>query len=322
MTGTDQVDLRTGTSLAGRRVFVTGAAGWIGSHVLRRLISEHATVYALIRPTTDLWRLTGLLEQVQTITCDLDDSAGVVRTLQQIRPEVCLHLAWPSEPGKYAEDRRNLSAVSETVRLVTLLADVGCRRFVGAGSCAEYDASFGWLSENTPTRPQSLYGAAKLATWLLIEQVAKGGLMTVAWARLFYQFGPMEDERRLVPGLVAALRAGQTASLTPGEQVRDFLHVSDVASALVTIASSEQAGVFNIGSGQPTTVADVARQVARALGSSDSLRFGARSNAGAEPLFICANTARLRSTGWQPAYNLLDGITETVRWSAAKNEAA
>ena len=86
------------------------------------------------------------------------------------------------------------------------------------------------------------------------------------------------------------------------------------------IASPRSLGV--IGSGQPTTVVDVARHVARALGRSDSLRFEARPNAGAEPLFICANTARLRSTGWQPAFNLLDGITDTVRWSAAKNEAA
>ncbi len=298
--------------LAAQPVLVTGAAGWIGAHLTARLVEEGANVVAIVRPGTDPWRLARIRHQIQVLPIDLEVAGSLDAAFNGSPPRLCFHLAWPADPTKYLDDPRNLAAVTATLRLVTALQRAGCTRFVGVGTCAEYDASFGWLSESTPTGPRSLYAAAKLATWLLIDHICKGGSMSVAWARLFYQFGPMEDSRRLVPSIVAALRQGRPAQLTAGEQVRDFLHIDDVVTALLAAAVSQQTGPINIGSGAPTRVAELAYAVALALGRPDLLAFGTLPYPAGDPMFICANIGLLRSTGWRPAYTFTAAVADTV----------
>jgi nucleoside-diphosphate-sugar epimerase len=184
---------------------------------------------------------------------------------------------------------------------------------VGVGTCFEYDTSVGTLSETSPTRPQTLYAAAKLALHTVLEQMRTDG-MGVTWARLFYLYGPMEDARRLVPSVVRALLAGEPAAISPGQQVRDFLHVEDVAAALATLGQQNLDGVFNIGSGEPVTVAEVALTLGRLCGRESLVRIGARPYAPGDPMYVCADNARLRSTGWGPAYNLEAGLADSVRW--------
>ena len=138
--------------------------------------------------------------------------------------------------------------------------------------------------------------------------------MGVTWARLVYLYGPMEDARRLVPSVVRALLAGEPAAISPGQQVRDFLHVEDVAAALATLGQQNLDGVFNIGSGEPITVAEVALTLGRLCGRESLVRIGARPYASGDPMYVCADNARLRSTGWRPAYNLEAGLADSVRW--------
>ena len=148
----------------------------------------------------------------------------------------------------------------------------------------------GTLSETSPTAPRTLYAACKLALHLVLDQM-RNKTMGVTWARLFYLYGPMEDARRLVPSVARALLAGEAAAISPGQQVRDFLHVEDVAAALATLGERDLDGVFNIGSGQPITVAEVALTLGRLTGRESLVRLGARPYAPGDPMYVCADVA-------------------------------
>ncbi len=299
---------------------VTGGAGWVGSHVVRDLLAHGNKVYVLARPKTNLWRLRDSLNDVRIIRCDLNDAAAVATELASVHPDVCFHLAWPADPATYLDTPQNVNALEATLALATTLSRLGCGRFLGTGTCLEYDTTFGLLSEDTPTRPDSLYARAKLAAWLLLERLSER--MPVVWARLFFQYGPMEDERRLVPTIVTALQRGQPARLTGGEQVRDYLHVADVAAALVAVSSSVTRGVINVGSANPITVAALAGRIAEVLARPDLLMLGARPYGAHDPVFICASIERLKATGWRPTFTLERGIADTIEWWMARGRAA
>ncbi len=153
-----------------------------------------------------------------------DDRA---RLLAEVRPTHLLHLAWIAEHGRYWEAPENDAWVDASIDLTARFAAMGGKRFVGAGSCAEYDWSDGSLAAGvceeglTPCRPSTLYGRSKLR---FCEHLSAHGALSQAWGRLFFLYGPWEDPRRLVPTIIQSLLEGQAgAGSDQGTTVRDFL---------------------------------------------------------------------------------------------------
>lgn len=296
------------------KAFLTGATGFVGSHVARALRRRGHEVHALLRPDSDLARIRDIADSIGPVTGDLA-SPDLSERLLALQPDVCLHLAWYTVPGKYLDAPENLLHVELGLRLVRLLARAGCRRFVGVGSCSEYAFGNTPRAEDSPTQPRRLYSAAKLALAQILPYVTASTGMSTAWARLFYLYGPFENEKRLVPQVILSLLAGEPAQLTSGEQVRDYLHVEDVAGALVAIAESRLDGIVNVGSGEPTRVRDVVEAIGAILGGGERLRFGALPAKAGDPLYVCADNRRLRrELGFRPKFDLVEGLRHTVEW--------
>lgn len=297
------------------KALLTGAGGFIGSQIARQLVASGDHVVAMVRPGESTARIDDVIGSLEVRTLDLSDTAAVTAMVADARPDACLHPAWNAEPGKYLHSRENLRLVEATHRLAEALADHGCARFVGVGTNAEYDTSYGYLSERTPTAPTYLYSACKLA---LSHSLAQLGLLTgmnVAWARLFYLYGPWEDPRRLVSSVTRALLEGREAPCSSGVQVRDFLHVADVAGGLVAVLRSGITGPVNVGSGEPVTVREVVTRLGAIIGRPELLRLGAIEPKAGEPAFVCADTTKLRTeTSWQASYTLERGLSDTVAW--------
>lgn len=298
------------------RVFVTGGSGFIGSHVTRTLMQRDHEVALLVRSGNPMTRLQSLHGRFNPIKGTLEDTDLLEKSINQFKPEACIHLAWYAEPGKYLDSDQNIQSLASSLFLVQALIKAGCRQIVGAGTCFEYDTKFGYLHEDTPARPASLYAAAKHSCCLIASQLAAQAKISFAWGRIFYPYGPQEDQRRLVPAAIKALQQGVAFPASPGDQVRDYIHVADVATALCTLMEKQAEGVFNISTGVPVSI----RQLLEALGSlmkrSDLIQLGVLPYRNWEPPFICGDNTLLRNLGWSPGYSLEAGLSETIRTSA------
>jgi nucleoside-diphosphate-sugar epimerase len=297
------------------KFLVTGANGFIGSQVCSELLARGADVRGVRRPGSDCRRLADLSPQLQWVDCDLLGASESV--LARICEDVaaCIHLAWGVVPGQYLTAAANEDYQTGGLRLFAALAGQGCRRITGVGTCVEYEQASAPLDESAPVNPLTPYAIAKLSTYLGAEALFRGSNTAFAWARLFYLYGPWEDPRRLVPDVTLKLLRGERAAVTSGLQVRDFLHVTDVARALVDVSLSQLRGPVNIGSGDPVQVSEVVQAIGVITGRADLIDVGGRAENLMDPPYVCADNRRLRDeTGWRPHYGLLEGLEQTIAW--------
>ena len=305
------------------KILVTGANGFIGSQVCRELLARGAEVRAARRPGSDLRRLAESSPLIEWVDCDLlrASESMLARICKDV--DACIHLAWGVVHGQYLTAAANEDYQAVSRRLFSVLAGQGCRRITGVGTCFEYEQASEPLDESAPVHPLTPYARAKLATYLEAEALFGGSDTAFAWARLFYLYGPWEDPARLVPDVTLKLLRGERAAVTSGLQVRDFLHVTDMARALVDVSQSQLRGPVNIGSGNPVRVSEVVQAIGVITGRADLIDVGGRAENLVDPPYICADNRRLRDeTGWRPRYDLFEGLEQTIAWWRASIQSA
>jgi nucleoside-diphosphate-sugar epimerase len=295
------------------RVLVTGGSGFIGRQVLPALAASGADVHVSSRAARQS------SAGVTWHRADILDPRHLNALVNDVRPEILLHLAWFATPPDYWRSPVNVRWAAASLELAQTLVAAGGRRLVGVGTCAEYQWSGSSLCvENaTPIRPATLYGGCKAAVWSALEPFAREASVEAAWARLFFVYGPNEPANRLVPSLVTAMRAGNRGHCRTARHVRDFLHVADAGSAIAALTMSGVTGPVNIGSGQPVEVGTLATGIAERVGRPELLTMedGPQTDA-----FVVANVDRLRTeVGWRPRFSLDDGLDDAVRWWSAVN---
>jgi nucleoside-diphosphate-sugar epimerase len=272
-------------------------------------------VRGLCRPGDDRRRAADVSGEIEWVEADLIEAPRSLLEVAGRGVEAAIHAAWSVIPGEYLTSPANDSYCRASLRLLSSLIASGCGSIVGIGTCFEYEQRATPLDEKARTRPLTPYAAAKLETALAAEALTRDAGIRFAWARLFYLYGPWEDPRRLVSGVTLKLLEGKRAAVTRGRQVRDFLHVADVAGALVSVALGSVRGPVNIGSGVPVTVREVLETIGDLTGRSDLLDFGARADNLVDPPYVCADNARLRDeTHWEPQYSLRAGLEQTIAW--------
>lgn len=257
-------------------MLLTGATGFVGRQVLRALAERGIRTRVIVRRgKAPITSNHDHLEQV-VLTDDLFSESAAWWEAACVGIDTVIHVAWYAESGKYLNSDKNLDCLVGTLQFAKGAAQAGVRRFVGIGTCAEYDLTAGDLSVDTPLRPRTPYGGAKTAAFVALSQLLPSRSVEFAWCRLFYLFGEGEDSRRLLPYIRAALSAGRVAELTSGDLVRDYLDVRVAANMIVDVALGDQQGPVNVCSGVPVTVRELAERVADDYGRRDLLRFGAR----------------------------------------------
>ena len=256
---------------------LTGGTGFVGRQVLRALGDKGIQVRVVVREGKQhqLAAFDGIEAVVTTPDLFAESADWWAKACTGI--DTVIHVAWYAEPGQYLQSSKNLDCLMGTLQLAKGAAQTGVRRFIGIGTCFEYDLGGGLLGIDAPLRPLTPYAGAKAAAFMALSQWLPSQNVEFAWCRLFYLYGEGEDPRRLVPYLRAQLKAGDAAELTSGNQIRDFLDVREAGRLVAEAGLGTQVGPVNICSGEPITVRQLAEKVADEFGRRDLLRFGVRA---------------------------------------------
>jgi nucleoside-diphosphate-sugar epimerase len=306
-----------------RSVLITGGGGFIGSHLTRLLVAAKAEVFLLCRESSDSSRLADLAGRYRTCTADLLDPGAVRCAVRQVRPDVVYNLAmFGAYPGQEDAERIHATNVVGTANLIAALEQYPPRALVHAGTCLEYAPADGPIPESAPLWPRGAYAVAKREASRLCLALARRGFPAVI-VRLFSTYGPAENPMRVVPSVMDGCRRGEAPLVCFPDEVRDFIHVSDVVRLLK--AAGERAlppgQVLHAGTGVPVTVRGLVETILKVCGSPLRPREAPARPAGRLAAGYTAAIERTAAlTGWRPALDLAEGLRRTWAWRLAERE--
>jgi dTDP-6-deoxy-L-talose 4-dehydrogenase (NAD+) len=299
------------------RILITGSTGFIGSAVLRQALAAGHEVGVLLRPghaapRTDSPASTSPASPAVTaLTGSMAQPPW--EDLRRFSPDTLIHCAWIATPGVYLESPENELHAQWSEALALGLVEQGLRQLVVLGTCIEYRMGSARLHETeTPLEPTTPYARAKdQLRRRLVEPLADHPGVRMAWGRVFYPYGEGEHPARLCSSLISSLRRGDEVVLKTPESTKDYIHISDLAGAILRVAEAQMDGPVNLGTGSGVTVREIAERLATLLERTDRVRVA--SPAAPDPLgFIVANAGRLRKLGWEPKVTLESGLRRLI----------
>jgi nucleoside-diphosphate-sugar epimerase len=301
-----------------RRVLITGASGFVGSNIARRLLAEGHEVHALLRRERITWRLADLERDLRLHLGDLADEAAVAATVSSVRPDWIFHLAVHGAYSSQTDLKRMvMTNFVGTVNLLEACLRNGFEAFVGAGSSSEYGLKNHAPSEDEPLAPNSHYAVTKAAATLYCQHTGQARGLSVTTLRLYSVYGGYEDPKRLIPALVIAGLSRQLPPLADPEVARDFVYIDDVVDAFLLAASTRHGpgAVYNVGTGVQTHLREVVDVVRRVFDIEAAPEWGSMPNRSWDTNVWVANPRRIQDElGWSPRHNFEYGFQAFVHW--------
>lgn len=288
-----------------RRALVTGASGFIGAPLCRRLRAQGAEVYAVSRSARPAGR-----DGLHWLHADLGSIDAVRDVLAAAKPSVIFHLA------SHVSGSRDLGAVlptfhdnlATTVNLLTVATEIGCERIVLAGSLEEQDPE---------APPGSPYAAAKFAASSYARMFHALYETPIVIARVFMVYGPEQrDLNKLIPYSTLSFLRGEAPKVSSGQRPIDWIYLDDAVDGLLAVGESAglEGQTVDVGSGELVTVREIVEHLNRLTGSAATLEFGTLPDRPMERVRVADVEATAALTGWRPTVPLEEGLRRTIDW--------
>ncbi|MDY3017348.1 MAG: NAD(P)-dependent oxidoreductase [Blautia sp.] len=299
-----------------QRIIVTGATSMIGAALIKECIKKGIEVYAVIRASSGKKMRLPESEKLHMVDCSLEELEALPQKITE-KCDTFYHIAW----GNTGENRNSSTElqsrnIAYTLAAVKAAYALGCRRFIGAGSQAEYGPmDVDKISPDSPVNPTTPYGAAKLASGHLARMFCKELGMECIWPRIFSVYGIYEKETTMVASGLRKMLAGEKTSFTPALQRWDYLFSADAGRAYYLIGEKGKDGaVYCVGSGKAAPLKDYIEIMAELTGAEET-GIGARPYPAGAVMNLCADISSLTAdTGFVPEYTFREGIRETITW--------
>lgn len=298
------------------RVIITGPTGSIGIALINELVKNKVEVIAVCRPGSKRMSRIPKCDKVKIVECGLEEIYKLSELVKD-KVDVFYHFAWDGTFGNTRNDmelqNNNVKYALEAVKTAKIL---GCHKFVGAGSQAEYGRVEGTLTPDTPAFPENGYGIAKLCagqmTRIMCEQLG----VEHVWTRILSIYGPYDGENTMIMSTIYKLLKGEKPSLTAGEQMWDYMYSKDVARAFYLIGEKGKNGsTYCLGSGNARPLKEYVMMLRDAIDSQLPLGIGDVPYGDKQVMYLCANIDNLREdTGFVPEISFEEGIKETIEW--------
>ena len=317
--------------MRGRRVVITGAGGFIGSHLVERLLARSCRVIAFVRYNSR--SDDGFLEVLACTTSDLEVVRGDVRDLDTITgvvdgADIVFHLAaLVGIPYSYVHVGEVVGVnVIGTLNVLTAAKERGVLRVVVASTSEVYgSAQFVPMPETHPKSPQSPYAASKVASDALTRSFHAAFDLPVSVVRPFNTYGPRQSDRAIIPTIISQALVGDEVVLGNLTPRRDFTFVTDTADGFVKVAESDDTigAELNLGTGTDISVGELAERVGALLGKELQVRESAERvrPAASEVDRLVSDNRRVRELArWEPEVSLDEGLERTIDWVRAHPE--
>lgn len=300
------------------KALVTGATGFVGSCLARRLVETKYDVHIFTRSNSNKWRIRDLAGQVTEHEVDLRDAVLVEKTVAYINPMIICHLA---TYGGLAF-QRDFPVIIEsnlmgTVNLLRACEKTGFDCFINTGSSSEYGIKHNPISESDMLEPVGDYGVSKAAASLYCQSMALEKGLPVITLRLFSPYGSWDDPQRLIPYVIKSLLRGESPKLSTPKSVRDYIYIEDVLDVFLKIIKEPVSGgkTINVGSGVQYSIGEVVSMITKSIGNGLEPTWGKVNSQRPEPDSWVADISKAkRDLKWFPSTSLEDGLNKTVQW--------
>lgn len=305
-----------------KRVIVTGATGFVGASLTRRLLELGHEVHLLLRPEYSGWRIEAIRHDLHLHIIDLTDFPTLQTVIRHIQPDWIFHLAaygaYSNQTGWRQMVNTNLTS---TGNLLEACLETGFEAFVNTGSSSEYGFKDYPPAENTWLDPNSHYSLTKAAATHFCRFTAQKHQVHVPTLRLYSVYGPYEEPTRLIPTLAIKGLRGELPPLVNPNIARDYVYAEDVNDAYLLAATQpnqERGAVYNVGTGVQTSLAEIVNTAREVIGFETEPQWGSMPDRAWDTSVWVANNEKIRhDLGWQPRYSVQDGLQEFVDWFRA-----
>lgn len=298
------------------RIVLTGASGMIGSHLTELAVAEKIDIYAIVRKNSKKISNLPINDNVKIIECDLNDISSLTQHID--KPcDAFIHLAWDSI---YGSDRDNVytqqNNIYNTLRAINVANELGCKKFVFAGSQAEYGQQDVVLSCKTVPNPITAYGISKNTAFRLGKVLADQLGIAINSGRIVSTFGERDNLNTMIASSLIKMLKGKRVDLSACTQTWDYIYAVDAARAFLAIAKSGVNGkAYPIGSGNSRVLKSYVEEMYKIVSNDKAtLNFGAMRIADEVKYQGCDSSELTADTGFVPKYTFSDGIIRTIEW--------
>jgi nucleoside-diphosphate-sugar epimerase len=311
--------------LGGVRVLVTGATGFIGSHLARRLVADGAEVHVLTSTVSSVYpvRLLGIRDRVVLHGGNLTDPSAMASVVERAKPSIVFHLGAYTHVGKSWNrlDECIQTNVQGTVNLLQALARDEYRRFVYTSTSEVYGDVAVPFGEDSIVNPLSPYSVSKYAGERFCLMLQRGHGWPIVVVRPFNAYGPAQSPDRVIPEIIVKALRKERLAMTQGRQTREFNFVGDLVDGFVRAATvpEVEGKVFNIGGGEEVAMRDLAQMILGLMGNPITAEIGALPDRPTEIWHMRSDSTKARDAlGYRPQRSLAEGLEETIAWYRAE----
>lgn len=302
----------------GKKVLITGANGFLGSHIVERMVKQNADLSIIVRQNSDLWRIDEFIKDLNIFSRDLRDHLGLSEYIRKIKPDIIFHMAAYGVDSQQKDiyDAVNTNLMG-TINLLSAIGKIGCKKFINTGTSMQYGNREGKIDENMGYSPNNIYGSTKAAATIMAHQLAGDMGIDIATIIPFGVFGEKEGSHKFFPHVILSILKNREVALTSCEQYRDYCYVENIIDGFLITAEAQHVKneIYNIGNGITKPLRYYVDLIKKEITNDAKINYGAlehRKNDLWNPL---PNVDKIINTlGWQPEVPIEEGIKKTVNW--------
>ena len=297
------------------KAIITGASGTIGISLTKYLLENGNEVLAVVRNKNELNKLFGNYKNFKIIECNLENVEKM--EVNNLNYDVLYHLAWDGTRGEKRNNMQiQLRNINYTIKALGFAKKAGCKKFIGAGSQAEYGRVSGIISSNTPVKPETAYGIAKLRAGQISKVLANNIGIEHIWTRILSVYGPYDNEKTMIMSSIKEMLNNEVPQYTKAEQLWDYIYTEDVAKALFLIGKrGKNNSIYCIGSGEARPLYEYINIIKNEINPNLEIKFGSIPYSKKQVMHLCADISNLtKDTGFKPEVPFEEGIKRTIKW--------